>query len=138
MNIAVRYYTQSGNTAKIANAIAHAAGVQAAPLSDGLSEKTDLLFLGSSLYKFGCDPAIEAFLKDNAAHIGTIALFGTSSSGGSTHRQVEALAQKYGVALCEKEFACLGHFLFLHKDRPNADDEQAAAQFARELIHDLA
>lgn len=133
MNIAVKYFTQSGNTKKIADAVANALSVQATSIDNQLDEKADLLFLGSSLYKFGVEPAVAAFIERNANHIGKIALFGTSASGGSTYKQVAAIADRYGIPMCEKEFVCLGHFLFLHKDRPNADDCAAAAQFAQEI-----
>ena len=50
MTIAVRYYTKSGNTKKLAEEAAKAAGVSAKDVSVPLSEKADLLFLGSSVY----------------------------------------------------------------------------------------
>ena len=45
MKIAVRYYTRSGNTKKLADAIAEAASVDAKDVSVTLEEKADILFL---------------------------------------------------------------------------------------------
>ena len=47
MNIAVRYYTKTGNTQRLAEAIGKAIGVEALPISVPLTEKADILFLGN-------------------------------------------------------------------------------------------
>ena len=52
MKIAVRYYTRSGNTQKLAEAVAAAVGVEALPVSEPLTEPVDVLFLGCSYYAF--------------------------------------------------------------------------------------
>ena len=53
MSVAVRYYSRSGNTKAIAEAIAKAARVHAvsvdAPMA-GLEETADVLFIGGALY----------------------------------------------------------------------------------------
>ena len=58
MSVAVRYYSRSGNTKAIAEAIAKAAGVHAvsvdAPMA-GLEETADVLFIGGALYAYGID-----------------------------------------------------------------------------------
>ena len=48
MKIAVRYYTKTGNTKRLAEAIAEAVGVEALPISEPVGEPVDLLFLGNS------------------------------------------------------------------------------------------
>ena len=50
MKIAVRYYTRSGNTKKLAEAIAKAVGAEAKTVDEPLWEDVDILFLGSSVY----------------------------------------------------------------------------------------
>lgn len=47
MKVAVRYYTKSGNTEKLALEIAKAVGVTAETTSVPISEEVDVLFLGS-------------------------------------------------------------------------------------------
>ena len=56
MKIAVRYYTKTGNTKRLAEAIAEAVGVKALPISEPVTEQTDILFLGNSYYAFSIDP----------------------------------------------------------------------------------
>ena len=134
MKAAVRYHTRSGNTKKLAEAIAAEAGVSAADLSATLSEKADVLFLGSSLYAGNFDPAVGEFIEKNAGKIGLIACFGSSASGRSTFSKLKAFAESKGVSVCEEHFDCFGHFLFLHKNRPNEEDFAAAAAFAKRIL----
>ena len=134
MKTAVRYFTRSGNTQKIAEAIAKAADTEAKPITEDLAEPIDVLFLGSSLYKFTYEPAVGEFLKRNAAKIGKLVLFGTSASGKSTMPQLRPVCEQLGIPLCGQEFVCLGKFLFAHKNRPNAEDTAAAAAFAEKVL----
>ena len=61
MSIAIRYYTRSGNTKKLADAIAEAVSVEARDLNVPLTEKADVLFLGSSYYGFDADESVKKF-----------------------------------------------------------------------------
>lgn len=133
MKIAVRYHTRSGNTKKLAEAIAGAVGVPACDLSVPLEPDTDILFLGSSLYAFDVDEAVKRFIDHNRENIGTLYNFGTAASPSSTYRVVCRLAGELGVRVAEREFHCPGSFLFLNRGRPNAEDCEAAAAFAREV-----
>ena len=56
MKIAVRYYTKTGNTKRLAEAIAEAVGAKALPISTPIAEPVDILFLGNSYYAFSIDP----------------------------------------------------------------------------------
>ena len=62
MTCAVRYYTKTGNTKKLADAIAKQLGVEALPISTPVTEKVDLLFLGNSYYAFTIDPEVRDFV----------------------------------------------------------------------------
>ena len=75
MKIEVRYYTRSGNTKKLAQAIAQAVGTECCDTKQPLTEKTDVLFLGSSMYAGGVDEEVKTFLKNNADKIGIVVNF---------------------------------------------------------------
>ena len=62
MTYAVRYYTKTGNTKKLAQAVADELGVEALPISEPIKEHVDLLFLGNSYYVFTIDPEVKAFV----------------------------------------------------------------------------
>ena len=63
MKYAVRYYTKTGNTKRLAEAIAKELGVEALPVSETVNEKVDILFLGNSYYAFTIDPEVRAFIR---------------------------------------------------------------------------
>ena len=66
MNIAVRYYSKSGNTKAVAEAIAGAVGVKAIAVDTAQSdikEPVDLLFIGGALYAYGLDKHLKEYLK---------------------------------------------------------------------------
>lgn len=134
MNIAVRYYTRSGNTEKLAKSIAEVVGVQAESVAVSLSEKTDILFLGCSYYAFDVDDAVKGFIFDNKDNIGKIVCFGTSAMMKSTQKPMKKVADEAGVPLAAEEFHCRGSFGPMHKGRPDADDLKKAAEFAKRIV----
>ena len=135
MKAAVRYYTKTGNTKKLAEAVAQALGVEALPISVPVTEKVDILFLGNSYYAFSIDPAVRDFIRTLDKNlVGRIANFGSAAMLNSTWKKVKAEADKVGIPMVEKEFHCRGQFHGAHKGRPNGDDLAAAAAFAKSLM----
>ena len=134
MKCAVRYYTKTGNTKKLAEAIAAALGTEALPIGEPVNEPVDLLFLGNSYYEFSIDPEVRAFIRSlDKDKVGRLVNFGSAAMLNSTWKKVKAEADKVGIPMHEKEFHCRGEFKGMHKGRPNADDLAAAAAFAKSL-----
>ena len=134
MNVAVRYYTKTGNTKKLAEAVAAALGVQALPITEPVSEAVDVLFLGNSYYAFTIDPEVRAFIQSlDKSKVGRIVNFGSAAMLNSTYKKVKAEADKVGIPMDEREFHCKGEFKGIHKGRPNAEDLAAAAAFAKTI-----
>ena len=134
MKCAVRYYTKTGNTKKLAEAIAAALGTEALPIGEPVNEPVDLLFLGNSYYAFSIDPEVRAFIRSlDKDKVGRLVNFGSAAMLNSTWKKVKAEADKVGIPMHEKEFHCRGEFKGMHKGRPNADDLAAAAAFAKSL-----
>jgi len=134
MTYAVRYYTKSGNTKRLAEAVAAELGVEALPISVPVDEKVDILFLGNSYYAFTIDPEVRAFVSRlDKNKVGKIANFGSAAMLNSTFKKVKAEAAKVGIEMLDKEFHCKGEFKGINKGRPNADDLKAAAAFARSI-----
>lgn len=135
MKIAVRYYTKTGNTKRLAEAVAGAVGVGALPISNPVDEPVDILFLGNSFYAFNIDPEVRDFIRSlEKSKVGRIVNFGSAAMLNSTWKKVKAEADKVGVAMDEREFHCKGEFKGIHKGRPNQKDMQAAAEFAKKII----
>lgn len=134
MKAAVRYYTKTGNTKRLAEAIADALGVQALPITEPVTEKVDVLFLGNSYYAFTIDPEVRAFIRSlDKNKIGKIVNFGSAALLNSTYKKVKSEAEKAGIPMDEREFHCKGEFKAMHKGRPNSEDLAAAAAFAKSV-----
>ena len=135
MKIAVRYYTKTGNTKRLAEAVAKAVGTEALPIIVPVTEKTDILFLGNSYYAFSIDPEVRGFIRSlDREKVGRIVNFGSAAMLNSTWKKVKAEADKAGIPMDEREFHCKGEFKGVHKGRPNEDDLKAAAEFAGMII----
>jgi len=134
MNIAVRYYTRSGNTKKLADAVASAASVQSKDVTCPLTEKADILFLGCSYYAFDVDEAVKKFIVENKENIGKIVCIGTSAMMKSMKKPVKKVADTVGVAVADEEFHCRGEFSKFHKGRPNEKDLEDVCTFTKKVI----
>ncbi|GMO14520.1 MAG: flavodoxin family protein [Treponemataceae bacterium] len=143
MNIEVRYLSKSGNTEKLAKAIAEAAGVSAKSVSaGGVSGEVDLLFLGGALYAFSLASELKAFIESlDAAKIKKAAVFATSAGVKSVTETIKKALQAHGIKIVDYEdgaFYCQGEFKFFNKGRPNEDDLARAKKFAAGVIDVVA
>ena len=133
MTYAVRYYTKTGNTKRLAEAMAKELGVEALPISEPVSDPVDILFLGNSYYAFNIDPEVKKFVASLAKeNVGKIVNFGSAAMLNSTYKKVKAEADKVGIPMDEKEFHCKGEFKGIHKGRPNEEDIKAAVLFVKQ------
>lgn len=134
MTIAVRYYTKTGNTKKLAEAIANELGVVALPISEPVTEAVDILMLGNSYYAFNIDPEVREFIRSlDKEKVGRIVNFGSAAMLNSTYKKVKAEADKIGIPMDEREFHCRGEFKGIHKGKPDENDLKAATAFARSI-----
>ncbi len=135
MTVAVRYYTKTGNTKKLAEAVAKEVGAEALPISVPVTEPVDILFLGNSYYAFTIDPEVRCFVRSlDKDKVGRIVNFGSAAMLNSTYRKVKAEASKVGIAMDEREFHCKGEFKGIHRGKPDENDLKAVAEFARTII----
>lgn len=136
MSIAIRYYTKSGNTEKLAKAIEEVVGVPAEPVEKSLTEKVDVLLLGCSYYAFDMDPEVKKFIEDNKDKISKIVLFGTSAMIKSMKKPLIKVLKDLGtdIEIADDEFHCPGSFGPMHKGRPNADDIANVKDFAKKYV----
>lgn len=134
MKVSVRYYTRSGNTEKLADAIAKEIGVNAENVSVPLEDKVDVLFLGCSYYAFDVDENVKKFIKENKDRIGKIICFGTSAMMKSVYKPMKKVAEEYGIDIAKEDFHCRGSFGPMHKGRPNEDDLNDAKEFVKKIL----
>ena len=135
MKIAVRYFTRTGNTRRLAEAIAKAVGAEALPISTPVTEPVDILFLGNSYYAFTIDPEVREFVRSlEKDKVGKIVNFGSAAMLNSTYKKVKAEADKAGIPMDEREFHCKGEFKGIHRGKPDENDLKAVAEFAKKIV----
>ena len=134
MKIAIRYYTKTGNTKKLAEAISSVVNVEAKTIDEKLSEDVDILFLGSSVYAAGVDKRVKEFIKNIDVNVGCVVNFSSAAIIESTYSQVKKEVEAKGIKMSEDEFHCRGAFKFVHRGRPNDDDLKDIKEFAKRII----
>jgi flavodoxin len=142
MNPIVIYSTHRGNTEKVAEAIAEAAGCKAVKLAENFDPKTlpldsiDTVFLGTGIR--GGEPYVELLNYLKSADLGTgkrFFLFMTWAGGGASNKLayegVKKALEAKGQRLEPDGFICLGQtFGFTHRGHPNEGDLTDAKKWA--------
>jgi flavodoxin len=130
----VVYYSLTGNTKQVADAIAAELDVAA----NGVRAKNELaedsvVFLGAGLYGPLRAWGLRRFIDRNSFDGRKVALFGTSGEGRG--KEAEALEEAVAAKGAEVvgRFFCKGDFLFLvNRNHPTSEDLEDARRFARE------
>jgi flavodoxin len=131
----VLYYSMTGNTKKMASAIAGELGIDATNIKTLTAVPPNgLLFLGSGSYGDRPSDEMTKFIANNDFAGRTVALFGTSGKGEG--KEVEGMA----VVLKQKGATVIGSyytkgksFAVVNIGHPNRDDLGGARTFAREM-----
>ena len=132
----VVYYSLTGNTRRVAEAIAAELDVPAENVKtkDRLAEGS-FVFLGAGLYGPLKGWGLKRFIDRNRFHGRKVALFGTSGEGkGKEVGALEEAVTAKGAEVAGR-FHCRGRFLFLvNPTRPSGEDLRNARAFAREVV----
>lgn len=134
MKIAVRYFSKTGNTKKVADSIAKAAGVTAQPITTPIKSDVDILFLGTYVMAGGVTKDVKKFIQDINVSVGEVVAFSTNGINGSILSAIKKETDEKGLALSDKYFNCKGSFLIKNKNRPNNNDLQDARTFTKKII----
>ena len=105
--IAVRYFSKSGNTRQIAEAIAEGAGVRAVSITEEptLSQYAEILFLGGAPYANIMAPELRAYAdKLSPELVGRVVLFTTSNWSRRTVLALKKQLREKGIAAEEAYF----------------------------------
>lgn len=135
MKTAVTYYSRTGNTRKIAKAMAEAIGTQAIDISlNNLVEPVGLLLVGGAVYGGGLDDALVSFLKSlTPEKVKRAAIFSTYFMAESASGMIEKLLMEQKVTVVNERFFCKGKFLLFSRRFPGSDDIKNAKQFAEKM-----
>lgn len=130
MNIAVRYYSKSGNTKAVAEAIAEAVEVKAVSVDAAqadIKEPVNLLFIGGALYAYGLDKHLKEYLKTlKKENVKKAVVFSTSWLSKHSVDLIKSGLKEAGIPV-EEEF-------FYVKNKPNDEQKKQAADFARKFM----
>jgi flavodoxin len=131
----VVYYSMSGNTGKVAKAIADELGVTAKniKLVDTLPGDA-FIFLGTGCYGAVLPGEIAGFIERNQLKGKKIALFTTSAFGlGKELVVMEKQIRDKGVNIVG-HFNCFGQFITMRRGHPDREDLEKARTFARSMM----
>ena len=133
MDFQVIYFSKTGHTKKVAEAIASELDIIVEDVKNAKLNDECLVFLGSGCYGSKPSKIITKFIEDNNFKSRNVALFGTSGSGkGIECKEMENLLITKGASIKGK-FFCKGKFLFANRGRPNDEDINDAKEFAQKL-----
>jgi flavodoxin len=138
MSAKVVYQSTTGNTKKVADAIARTAGCVAEPVATAtMTEPVDMLFLGAAVHGGAVDPSMKAFIAGlDPALIKRAALFSTGfeESKGKAAGIMKDLLTQRGISVTDTCYFCKGRFVLLNRSHPDATDLKAAEEFARSVL----
>jgi len=135
MRVRVVYQSTTGNTKKVAEAIARAASCAAEPASTAtVSESVDMLFLGASIHAKDIDPSVKKFIEGlDPALVKQVTAFNTGFEEKAVGI-IKDLLTKRGLTVTDKRYFCRGKFLFFNRSHPDARDLTRAEEFARSVL----
>ena len=128
----VVYFSRSGNTKKVADAIASELKVTAKDVkTTGTVPGDAFIFLGTGCYGGTLPKELELFLKINKFQNRKIALFTTSGFGSAAERNLIEKQLKDRGAVITHNYKCYGRFMGMKKEHPTAEELDNARFFAR-------
>ena len=130
----VIYYSLTGNTRKVADAIAGELGVEAKNIRTVNTVPQDaFIFLGSGYYGAVLVKEISEFIERNKLQGRKVALFGTSGFGWERELSImEKQISGKGVKVVGR-FNCFGRFAAVKRGHPNLEELELARIFARNI-----
>lgn len=136
MNIQVWYHSSTGNTEKLARAMADAVGVEARAIGDGppvLDGPVDLLLLGDGIYAGKPNRRTVAMIEGlTPAGVKNVAVFGTYGGSDKIGADLQARLRARGLKVVGEPFVRKGQsWALMNRGRPNEEDLRAAAAFAK-------
>lgn len=135
MNRKIVYASKTGNTKKVAMAMAAAIGTEAVSIDAfDASEPCDLLVLGGAVYGGELMPEMKAFIdRLDPKKIARVAVFCTSIMQDKANGLMKFLLGARGIPVTAESFRCGGKFLWMNRKSPTADELRLAGEFAARM-----
>lgn len=135
MKCKVVYASKTGNTKKVADAIASAIGIEAFPLDAfDATEACDLLFLGGAVYGGELSPEMKGFIESlDPKKVARVAVFCTAVMGEKANDLMKGLLYVRGIPVVQETLACKGKFLWMNRKCPNDVELARAREYAERM-----
>ena len=139
MNIKIMYHSSTGNTQKLANAIADTLNISAEPVQENpsiASTPIDLLFIGGGIYFGKPSKRIIAFIKQlDPQIIKNVAVFATYGGQAKISSDIQKLLKEKGLHVIQDSFICKGQsWFFINRNHPNEEDIHKVSNFANSIV----
>ncbi|MDX8417035.1 flavodoxin family protein [Absicoccus intestinalis] len=127
---AVRYYSRSGNTKLVADAIAQAIGTTAISVDQAdakITQSIDTLFVGGALYAYGLDKHLKKYLNElDAKNVKKAVLFSTSWISKHSLDLMRKQLEEKGIKVVPETFYV--------KNKPSQAQLEQAKEFAKQCL----
>ena len=136
MNLKIVYASKTGNTKKVAMAMAAAVGTEAVSIDAfDASQPCDLLLLGGAVYGGELMPELKGFIgRLDPKKVARVAVFCTSIMQEKANGLMRGLLRERGIPVADDSFRCGGKFLWMNRKSPSADELRLAGEFASRMV----
>ena len=132
MKAQVRYYSRSGNTQILAEAIAKGVNTKAISIDDSdalINDKTDVLFIGGALYAYGLDNKIKEYISNlDSRNIEKAVVFSTSWISKHSIDLIKKALKNKGIDVAK-------NYIY-YKNKPSEIELKEAEEIAKKLIEE--
>lgn len=110
---AVRFYSRSGNTKALAEALAEGAGTTAVQVDQpnaALTEPVDVLFVGGALYAYGLDKHLKEYLSTlDGSLVKKAVVFSTSWISKHSLDLIRKALEERGIEVAQQAYYAKNH-----------------------------
>jgi flavodoxin len=135
MKKSVIYYTKTGHSKKIADAISAEFEIKAEDINnDPKLKDVDLLFIVGGIYASASDPRMAGYIKKlDGSMVKKAVLITSCASSRIRQTSVRESLTKNQIEALTEEYLCKGSFLFIRMGHPNKADIENAAMYAKKV-----
>ena len=133
MKTAVVYFSRTGHSKKIAEAIAASLELKAIDVKTKPTlEAVDLLIMVGGIYGGASSPELKSYAESiSKQQVRKVLLITSCVSKRQKQEMIRQILVKNGVEVVSDEFICQGNFLFFGIGHPNSEEIKAAGSFVK-------
>lgn len=129
---AIRYFSKTGNTKKLAELLGQQLKLEADSISTPLPEHVTKLLLGGAVHMASVDTELKQYVATlKPDQIDQVVLFGTSGAFLTVEKGLRKLLKQQGIPVADQSLFI--HGMAPHTHKFSADKQQAIAQFAASI-----